>query len=209
MVSIIIPVYNAEKYIERALESILSQNYDDYEVILVNDGSSDGTDAICRKYSEKYQKIKYFCHEEQKGASTARNTGLANASGEYLCFVDSDDELCENALKTLIDSIGECDIVIGSYYNVYANKTEPVNLKNKCYTIGEFKEKMIPIYTAGAINTVWGKLFRKTVADETKVKFDSDIMLGEDLIFVLNYLENAKTVVCIEEYIYKYHRRES
>src|SRR5690606_22590995 len=97
-VSVIIPVYNTENYLRECLDSILAQTFTDFEVLLINDGSTDSSGKICDEYAEKDSRIKVF-HKENGGVSSARNLGLDNAKGEWICFVDSDDEILQDALQ--------------------------------------------------------------------------------------------------------------
>ena len=103
-VSIIVPVYNAEKYISRCIESVLSQDFNDYELILINDGSEDSSLEVCETYRFNYKQIKVFS-QKNFGASSARNIGLQNAIGEYVCFIDADDYVGKNYISTLFEDI--------------------------------------------------------------------------------------------------------
>ena len=117
-ISIIVPVYNTEQYLPRCLNSILSQSFIDFELLLVDDGSIDGSGSICDKYAAKDNRVRVF-HKENGGVSSARNLGLDEAKGEWICFVDSDDEMLPNGLQTLANGIcDEVDIVMGGYEEV-------------------------------------------------------------------------------------------
>ena len=105
-ISVIIPVYNVKAYLEKCVESVVNQDFSDYEIILIDDGSSDGSENLCDRLGEKYPEIKVI-HQENKGQGGARNTGIENASGEYLLFVDSDDYIKEDALSFLYKTATE------------------------------------------------------------------------------------------------------
>ena len=114
-VSIIVPVYNTEPFLSRCLDSILCQSFTDFELLLIDDGSTDGSGAICDDYAERDSRIRVF-HKENGGVSSARNLGIDNSKGEWLYFADSDDELLPNGLQTLVNCIDEdVDVVMGGY----------------------------------------------------------------------------------------------
>src|SRR5690606_27364966 len=122
-VSVIIPVYNAEKYLRECLDSVLAQTFTDFEVLLINDGSTDASGKICDEYAEKDSRIKVF-HKENGGVSSARNLGLDNAKGEWISFVDSDDTIEQETLATLANEVKDLDIdgVIFGYKKLINNK---------------------------------------------------------------------------------------
>ena len=111
MVSVIIPVYNAEKYLHRCIDSILAQTYTDFELLLINDGSNDGSGMICDAYAAKDSRVRVF-HKENGGVSSARNIGIDNAAGVYISFVDADDELLLNALEKMTECMHICMICL-------------------------------------------------------------------------------------------------
>lgn len=123
-ISVIIPVYNIESYLESTLKSLLDQTYKDFEVILVNDGSVDRSPDICDEYAAKYNCIKVI-HKPNGGVSSARNVGIENAQGEWIFFLDGDDLLTKDAFETLIKTANEtnCDIIEGNYIRVLNSKT--------------------------------------------------------------------------------------
>ena len=118
LISIIVPVYNTEKYIECCLDSIMKQDYPNFEVILVNDGSTDESGIIIQKYKEKYKNISYI-KQENKGVGAARNAGIKVAKGDYISFVDSDDLIMEDYCSHLLSIIGDADIVVAGREKIY------------------------------------------------------------------------------------------
>ena len=122
LISIIVPVYNVESYLKRCIESILNQTFRDFELILVNDGSTDNSEIICKEYALKDERIKYF-YQRNKGVSEARNKGIDNSSGEYIQFIDSDDYVDENFLEIVVNRFkrDNSDIVFIGFYNEYNN----------------------------------------------------------------------------------------
>ena len=117
MISIIVPVYNTEKYLDRCIQSILSQTYTDFELLLINDGSTDSSGAICDKYAEQDSRVRVF-HKENGGVSSARNVGLDNAKGEWVTFCDSDDWVENCWLDTFVENSENTDLVVQGFNNV-------------------------------------------------------------------------------------------
>ena len=207
MISVIVPVYNAEKFIDRCIKSILNQNYNDFEIILVDDGSPDKCPKICDEWAEKDERIKVI-HKINGGVSSARNAGLKVAKGEFVTFVDSDDTLYDCALlnmNNLMDS--ETDFVICSHNDV---KIENVLVKPyienvKTYTANEIKtDKFIEFDET--VWWPWGKLFRMSIIKKNNLEFDTNISFGEDHIFNLLYAKHIdKNVVISDIVAYNYY----
>ena len=132
-ISIVVPVYNVEKYLSKCLESLISQTLADIEIICINDGSTDKSLEILENYASKDNRVKII-NQENQGVSTARNNGLACANGEYVTFVDSDDWLESNSCEELYNKAIQTnsDIVLFSHYDVFPNKKTPYNLANDC-----------------------------------------------------------------------------
>lgn len=198
-VSIIIPAFQAEKCLERLLNSIRAQSFSDWEALIINDGSTDETFNIMRKYQLLDQRFKCIT-QENKGVSAARNAGLDIASSEYIAFADADDELEIEYLKKMISAAEErkADIVICGYTSIYGDEKilewNPVMTDN----IGISCSDMIKRY---GINPLWNKLFRR---DKIRKIFDEDICMGEDLRFVCDYLCESNSVAVVEEPLYRY-----
>ena len=204
MISIIVPVYNSKQYLPRCLESLIKQIYSDIEIIIVNDGSTDGSDIICHQYSLKDQRIRVF-HKKNGGQATARNLGLKHANGEYIGFVDSDDWIEPSMYYDLINAIGDHDIAMCGRYNVDEsnNKTElfcfsKLKIFNRKESIQNF---LLSKYIDGA---PCDKLFKKSVLEN--VLFPSGYIC-EDLTFVYNALLNSKSIIHIGKPLYNYFQR--
>lgn len=175
--SIIIPVYNTEKYLERCLDSILQQTFDDYELILVDDGSKDSSSEICDRYTQKNQRIRVI-HKENGGVSSARNMGIELMRGEYVWFVDSDDYIEPGSLLELAEKIKF------SRKDLYVfNKNE--NAEEEMINLDEFMKKYYFTYKLGF--ELWNKLYATSIIKKNNLKFDEEEKIGEDLLFNINY----------------------
>ena len=186
-ISVIIPVYNAEKYLKQCLDSIVCQVFKDFEVILVNDGSSDGSATICNEYVQNDSRFKLI-HKENGGVSTARNVGLDNAKGEWITFVDSDDVLMPDFLISLLNQTkNNADFIVSSINRLREDKKTTLfeYKKNELLTVKEFllNYDMYQFF-AGP----WGKLFKNKVIQDAGLYFNKDFSWGEDALFNLQYL---------------------
>lgn len=174
--SIIIPIYNAEKYLCRCIESILAQPLDDYELILVNDGSKDHSGAICDDFAKMNKRIRVI-HKKNGGVSSARNMGIDISIGEYVTFVDADDFLERNTLKkSLFDR--ECDLIQiprndGSFMKKYVSDVY-------CETQNDFRKFLYKNFYFEC----WGRLFKRSIIGS--IRFNNDIKIGEDMLFLLD-----------------------
>lgn len=206
--SIIIPAYNAEEYIERCLDSVVNQLYDNYEIIVINDGSTDNTaEVIERKYlkSGSERNIKLFTIKNA-GVSNARNVGLREAKGEYVIFLDSDDWIQPESLITLYQNIisSNCDILILNYLiNWGGGKIKKSSFIKKEEIISS--ECAINYFVSGKIsNSPWDKVFRRSIVFDNNLKFPKDIKMGEDAVFVAQFLLYAKKIRLIDMAIVNY-----
>lgn len=210
-ITIIIPVYNVEKYLRDAIESAINQTYKNLEIIIVDDGSKDNSGSICDEYQNKDNRIKVV-HQENKGLSGARNTGLDLATGKYIMFMDSDDTFDLNACQNLYNYIEKtnADYVVGNYINMDEDGTlwdNPVFDKNKYH---EFKLS-IEDYTHSfyTMNSgVWNKIFRKSFLDKLQVRFVERVP-AEDAIFTTYCFIKSSNVHYMPEIVYNYRQRYS
>lgn len=193
-ISFITPVYNAERYLTRCIESVLSVMSDEIELILVNDGSTDGSIEICKKYVEKDSRVK-FITQKNLGVSAARNAGLKNAKGKYCFFLDADDYLMDKNVVPLINEAErDYDIVGFNHICLYENgfkKEELYSKKNEQESSKDFFNRQL--LTTHMLHTCWGKLFKKSIIAQHNVIFPVDLKVGEDYIFVLEYCKYIET----------------
>ena len=218
--SVIIPVYNAESTLRRCLDSLINQQSTDYELIVINDGSTDGSEAICREYANMYPQIRYFM-KENGGLSSARNMGLEQARGDYIMFVDSDDWMDKDACSRAINIAMNCgaDIVIWSYVREYSGESFPMELFNgKDETwhdsqtrevfrrlIGLVNEELMSPQKIDNLVTVWGKLYRRMLL-EGKQFIDNKLIGSEDLLFNVPVFYEANCISYIATPMYHYQK---
>lgn len=200
-ISIIVPVYNAEKTLHRCINSIINQLYQNWELLLIDDGSTDNSSVICDEYVRKDKRIRVF-HKENGGVSSARNVGLDNAEGEWITFIDSDDWVENNYLSNLYQN-NENDIV-ASYY-VAEGWREWVSVPFKDYV---YDEKQMKKFLTGCLLDFiqpFGKLFRHSIIKHYKLRFDESISYGEDTLFIYQFLQYIKSVRTSSEATYHYN----
>lgn len=205
-VSLIIPVYNTEKYLERCLESVLFQTYKNIEIIIINDGSIDNSKNIINNYLVLDSRIKYL-EQENSGQSKARNLGIKEAKGEYIAFIDSDDYISNDYIENLVIKAvaGGYDIVVCGYTDIC--KYGQIKLNHFCTdSLNITKDKFIECIFKGVGGTLWGKIFKRKIIEDNKIKMDTNIYMCEDLLFVLEYTMNCKKYGIINKYMYYYNR---
>lgn len=209
LISIIVPVYNVEVYLEACVNSLLAQTYKNIEIILINDGSVDNSGGLCDHLAQKDNRI-CVIHQKNQGVSATRNNGIDCANGEYLLFVDSDDTVDAQYVQTLYQEITEndADLVICGYRRYYPKYTKDVCAeKNSCISNLSQNEQLITqLYTGTLLNSPCNKIYKKKLI--TKY-FDSSLAMGEDLVFNLQYLKNVKKIKVISKVLYHYIMRKN
>ncbi len=206
-ITIVVPVYNVEKYLRECIDSIINQTYKNLEIILVNDGSSDNSPAICDKYAKIDKRIRVI-HRENKGVSVARNTGIEASSGYYITFVDSDDTIETDMLSLLHESItkNSADIAICEYIRFQgANDTLSVSSGNEVTILPANEAICNMLYQKEIPNGPVAKLYKKELLDDTG--FPKNIAIGEDLLFNFNvFIKTRKVAVnSAKKYHYRVH----
>lgn len=220
--SIIVPVYNVEKYLEQCIESLINQTYKDIEIILVDDGSKDNSGNICEQYKDRDMRIKVI-HKENEGVSKARNKGLELATGKYITFVDSDDYLELNAYEIIMKELEKekATLLIYNYSEFSNDKIEKNNyfpedtfLKTKeeiqliqALTLAPEIGKYTPFQTTFfGLGFCWNKIYKREIIEQNKIRFnlDNKTAIFEDGIFNYEYLENATSIKIINLNLYYY-----
>ena len=194
-ISVIVPVYNAEKYLRRCIDSVLAQTYADFELLLIDDGSKDKSGEICDEYAQKDARVRVF-HKENGGVSSARNLGLDNAKGEWVTFVDSDDYIKSRFLESAIIN-AHSDLVIGDSLWLDAND-KIVACDNFSFT-NLSKEEILEKYLySGAFTVPWGKLYSHSIIANYSIRFNTELRFAEDLCFVYQYLLYVKEIQILD-----------
>ena len=166
LISVIVPVYNTEKYLKRCMDSIVNQTYKKLEIIVVNDGSTDSSADIINDYCKNDKRI-VFLNKENGGLSSARNFGLKHATGKYVAFIDSDDFIENDMYESLINEIGDCDICIAGYYLFYEDQTIPKGISGNNKVFFTKNDAMIKLCLNDYLEShVWDKLYKKELFDE-------------------------------------------
>lgn len=209
--SIIVPVYNLENYIAATLESLLSISFSfDFEIIVINDGSTDGSESIIHGYQKKYGQITLYSIEHQ-GVSNARNIGISRASGNYITFVDGDDTVEPDFFEKTIQELNEggYDFVQGNYRRIDGDNTSYNQFVSKDMVITEKEIMLEKLFGLEQLiqNHVWGKVFRAKIIKDTL--FDRAIKIGEDLKFVFDVIEKSKKIKLLSCVGYNYIQRNT
>lgn len=211
MVSIIVPIYNAENYLRRCVDSILNQEYTDYELLLVNDGSTDASGDICEEYGDRDPRV-IVIQKENTGVSDSRNRALDRARGKYLQFLDSDDWITPDATRLFVRAAEEygCDMVISDFYRVVGERlsTKGDIEEEGVLTREEFAAHMMENPADFYYGVLWNKLYRRDIVEEHNLRMDTDINWCEDFMFNLEYIRYAKVFYALHAPIYYYVKRK-
>ena len=205
LISIIIPVYNVKAHIENCVYSILDQSYEKFGIILVDDGSTDGSSEICNQLSQKSSNIQVI-HKENSGVSRARNTGLDAAQGEFIIFIDSDDVISQNYVEAFVEASSDAEIIIGSIEDVYVDGAGKIYRrelrKHKAPIQGILSEEYYNLidWLRGPV----AKLYRKSIIDKYNLRFDENLSVAEDQVFNFSYYRFITSYKIEEESLYQY-----
>ena len=211
-ISVIVPVFNVEKYLHRCVNSILSQSFTDFELLLIDDGSTDNSGHICDEYAKIDKRVKVF-HKKNGGVSAARNIGIKNSVGTYILFVDSDDYLSPSHFNAYMQYIVKYEIVYQGYciFSEHSQNTEEVFVaaeKSACT-----KEKTVDILcdlleSGNIFGFTWSKMFYGEIIRTKKILFKEDISIREDEIFTFEYCHYIKSIKVVPSATYHYQQTE-
>ena len=207
-ISVILPVYNVEKYIARCLDSIVNQTYKNIEIIVVDDGSSDNSGKICEEYKQRDNRIKVL-HIDNVGVSNARNIALQEVSGEYIQFVDSDDYIEKEMLQEMAECMDNntAELMVTGFINQEETFSDLVLPEEEGkYNIHEYAGRIMKTPYSFIYGVLWNKLFRADIVKENNIAFTAETNFGEDFIFVLEYLKYVTSVFVLRKGFYHYVR---
>ena len=205
MISVIVPVYNVERYLHRCINSILAQSFSCFELLLINDGSNDNSDIICEEYANRDLRVRVF-HKENGGVSSARNVGLDHAKGDYIMFVDSDDYMLPNMCELMVYTLEakKTDLVICGTTEAGGGFWRPQ--EDNDFSIKELKDSFIHLLHTELLSPPWNKIYKRCKIRNRR--FREDISFGEDLIFNIQYLDTCENISFIKASPF-YHEKEN
>jgi glycosyltransferase involved in cell wall biosynthesis len=211
-ISIIVTAYQVEQYIERCIQSILSQTFKDFEFIIVDNGSSDGSADICHRYKEIDGRIKLI-RKKQGSIASGRNFGLEHATGEFIQFMDADDLIADDMLEKMYYTInqGDADLITCGYKKMYVNENEEeyfvyCEVEDRTYSKKEFLPVCAKYCENFILYFVWNKLYRADIIKTNGIRFDESITRSEDVLFNFEYIKYADRFTFIKEPLYIYNR---
>ena len=206
-ISIIVPIYNAQKTIERCIDSILNQDFSDFELILIDDGSKDNSGKICDTYAGKDQRVRVI-HKENSGVSASRNLALREAKGEYLQFLDADDWITPNATRLLVESMetNDCDMVIADFYRVIGERLSHKGSIDEDGVLSreEFANNMMENPADFYYGVLWNKLYKRSIIEKYQLCMNPKISWCEDFMFNLEYIRHCENIFVLQVPIYYY-----
>lgn len=210
LISVIVPVYNVEGYLDQCLESIVSQTYRHLEILVVDDGSTDSSGTICDRWAERDDRIRVI-HQPNGGLSAARNTALDAMSGEWTIMVDSDDVLHPEAASILLDAIQreQADIVIGDHINIYddaAPQWSTATSSEGCQIYSQQEALLAVFYQHGLTHSAWARIYRASLFEDIRYPVGR---LYEDLAIIYTLLKKCDKVVKINQVVYGYRQRQN
>lgn len=211
-ISIIMPIYNSEKTLNNTISSVMNQSFKDFELILINDGSTDESELICKEFTTKYNNIIYK-KIKNNGVSNARNVGIEIATGDYVSFIDSDDTYEKDTLENLYNAINidKADLVIAGYkrINITNNKIVVKSIENNTYSKKEFNKIIEKSQSNNLFNQLWNKIYKLEIIKHNKILFDTSLSLGEDYKFNLEYIKSINYIVSSDKIVYNYINSDS
>ena len=214
IVSVIIPVYNSEKYLKRCLDSVLKQTFTDIEIIIINDGSTDNSENICNIYKKIDPRI-IIVTQSNQGVSAARNHGISLSKGEYILFCDSDDEIASDYIECLVEQMNksQADLCICPFVRVIENKYSVELLKAFCIDLSDVstinQKNLFDLARLYLLYGPYNKIFKASIIKNNSLTFPIDTSFGEDLLFVFSYLECSNKISYQPYSFYLYYSNEN
>lgn len=212
LISIIVPVYNGEKFLKRCIDSILNQSYKNIEVIMIDDGSTDSSKNICQNYISHDKRMIYY-FQTNRGVSSARNLGINKMKGDWCCFVDSDDWIEENFLAMRVEKLlsNSYEILFDGYVTESNNGacSSKTSFENVDLSTFSFGEKINYLQKLDVLGYAVTKIFKSEIIKKNSLIFEPDLRLGEDLIFTLRYLRHTKNIGLLPVSLYHYVQHDS
>lgn len=219
-ISVIVPVYKVEKYLNKCIDSILAQTFKDFELILIDDGSPDSCGEICDEYARNDNRIKVI-HSENRGAANARNLGLNEATGKYIGFVDSDDWIDNKIYEVMFNNIIDknVDIIFCKLINVDMNQEcSLVEEKIVKGYIKDISSQLIAPLIGNRLDkydekrvgsNIYRCLFKRKIINENNIRFKKKLVYGEDTLFIINYLDKCNNAYIVDKYLYYYRQNNT
>ena len=204
--SIIVPVYNAEKYIKKCIDTLINQTYKNIEIILINDGSTDLSFEICNQYARKDERI-ILINQENKGVSYTRNRAINISTGEYIIFVDSDDYCELNMLEEISKNLNSYDIICFGFSKVFKSNNETLIDTKPPISVNELKTKIFNDDNFRGF--LWNKVFSSNIIKKNNIAFNEKIHFCEDLVFINEYMNYVKSSLYIAKSLYNYRMRKN
>lgn len=212
LISVVVPIYNVEKYLDKCVSSIVNQSYTNLEIILVDDGSTDNSGKLCEKWIQEDERIRVI-HKENGGLSSARNEGLKIAQGEYIVFVDSDDYIEKDIIKICYEQIctANVDLIIFGYRTLNENYKTILDYKfeEKEYNVFKLNKDFYNMISNSSFGYVWNKMYKIKILKSNELIFNTEIDKREDLIFNLSLLKYIKKFKYINNIGYNYLQRST
>lgn len=206
--SVIMPIFNAKQFLEPTIESILNQDFKDFELLLIDDGSTDGTTEICEKYAKHDKRVEFY-KKANEGVSKTRNLGIEKATGEFIYFVDADDYVESNMFTILMNNIqnNNADISMCGYRIIEEKSTIEYYGTNKQYSYNKHEAIKIFLKEEQFGVALWNKIFRKKVIED--LRFDEKLRINEDKWFLINAILNSDKIIYKDDILYSYIKRTS
>ena len=210
LVSLIVPVYNVAPWLERCLDSVAAQSWENIEILLVDDGSTDGSADLCAAWAARDRRFRVL-RQANAGVSAARNLGLSHAGGQYLQFVDGDDFLPPDATEALVRTAAStgADLVVGRFWRVAGSRAALQGhiREERVLTRQDYAEEMLKAPANFYYGVLWNKLYRRSLVEAGRLRFDPDVSWCEDFLFNLEYLRRARLIAACARPVYCYVKR--